>query len=84
MVKLEHFLESFRQDSVGVRCVVCTDSYSARLSRQHNDTNILAFGARVVGPATAEMLVYEFLNTEFEGGRHQHRADMTIDIENKD
>lgn len=68
----------------GVRCVVCTDAYSARLSRQHNDTNILAFGARVVGPATAEMLVYEFLNTEFEGGRHQRRVDMIMDIENKD
>lgn len=67
----------------GIRCVVCTDAYSARLSRQHNNTNVLAFGARVVGPATAEMLVDEFLNTEFEGGRHQRRIDMISDIENR-
>lgn len=67
----------------GIRCVVCTDAYSARLSRQHNNTNVLAFGARVVGPATAEMLVDEFLNTEFEGGRHQRRVDMISDIENR-
>lgn len=68
----------------GIRCVVCTDAYSARLSRQHNNTNILAFGARVVGPATAEMLVDEFLDTEFEGGRHQRRIDMISDIETRE
>ena len=65
----------------GIRAVVCSEPYSAKLSRQHNNTNILAFGARVVGYATAEMIVDEFLNAEFEGGRHQKRIDMISDIE---
>lgn len=65
----------------GIRAVVCSEPYSAKLSRQHNNTNILAFGARVVGFATAEMIVDEFLNAEFEGGRHQKRIDMISDIE---
>lgn len=67
----------------GIRAVVCSDAYTARLSRQHNNTNILAFGARVVGPATAEMLTYEFLTAEYEGGRHQRRLDLIADIEKK-
>lgn len=60
----------------GVRAVVCSEPYSARLSREHNDTNILAFGARVVGPELARMIVDEWLAAEFEGGRHQRRIDM--------
>lgn len=68
----------------GIRCVVASDVYSVRFSRMHNNTNILAFGARVIGPATAELLTYEFLNTEFEGGRHQRRIDMITAIENND
>lgn len=66
----------------GVRAAVCSEPYSAKLTRMHNDANIIAFGARVVGPAMAEMIVEEFLNAEFEGGRHQKRVDMITDIEN--
>ena len=65
----------------GIRAVVCSEPYTARLSRQHNNTNILAFGARVIGEATAEMIVEEFLNAEYEGGRHQKRIDMITAIE---
>ena len=67
----------------GVRAAVCSEPYSARLTRQHNDANIIAFGARVVGPGLAEMIVEEFLNAEFEGGRHKSRVDMITEIENK-
>ncbi len=67
----------------GIRCVVCSDTYTARFSRLHNNTNILAFGARVVGPGLAERLVDEFLSTEYEGGRHQRRVDMLTEIENR-
>ena len=65
----------------GIRAVVCSEPYTARLSRQHNNTNIVAFGARVIGSATAEMIVQEFLTAEFEGGRHQGRVDMLQAIE---
>lgn len=65
----------------GIRAAVCSDPYSARLTRQHNNANIIAFGARVVGTATAEMIVDEFLTAEFEGGRHQKRIDMIAAIE---
>ncbi len=65
----------------GIRAVVCSEPYSARLSRQHNNANIVAFGARVVGMATAEMIVDEFLAAEYEGGRHQKRIDMIAAIE---
>ncbi|MDY3928008.1 MAG: ribose 5-phosphate isomerase B [Clostridia bacterium] len=66
----------------GIRAVVCSEPYSARLARQHNNANMLAFGARVIGSATAEMIVDEFLNSKYEGGRHQKRIDMIADIEN--
>ena len=65
----------------GIRAAVCSESYSARLTRQHNDANIIAFGARVVGTATAEMIVDEFISTEYDGGRHQKRIDMITAIE---
>ena len=68
----------------GVRAVVCSEPYSARLSRQHNNTNILAFGARVVGIELAKMIIEEWLNAEFVGGRHQRRVDMIMDIEKRD
>lgn len=68
----------------GVRAVVCSEPYSAKLSKQHNNTNILAFGARVVGIELAKMIIDEWLGTEFEGGRHQTRVDMIMAIENKD
>ena len=57
----------------GVRAVVCSEPYSAKLSRQHNNTNILAFGARVIGIELAKMIIDEWLSAEFEGGRHQTR-----------
>ena len=66
----------------GIRAAVCSEPYSARLTRQHNNANIIAFGARVVGQSVAEMIVDEFLNAEFEGGRHQNRIDMISAIEN--
>ncbi len=65
----------------GIRAAVCSEPYSARLTRQHNNANIIAFGARVVGDAMAEMIVDEFLGTEYEGGRHQKRIDMITAIE---
>lgn len=68
----------------GVRAVVCSEPYSAKLSKQHNNTNILAFGARVVGIELAKMIIDEWLGAEFEGGRHQKRVDMIMAIENKD
>lgn len=59
----------------GVRAVVCSEPYSAKLSREHNDTNILALGARVVGVELAKMIVEVWLTTGFEGGRHKDRID---------
>jgi len=60
----------------GIRAVVCSDPYTAKLSREHNNTNILAFGARVVGLDLAKMIIDNWLNAEFEGGRHQKRINM--------
>ena len=65
----------------GIRACVCSDPYSAKLSREHNNTNIIAFGARVVGPELAKMIVDEWLGAEFQGGRHQRRIDMIAEIE---
>lgn len=67
----------------GIRAVVCSEPYSAGLSREHNDTNILAFGARVVGVELAKMIVDVWLSAAFEGGRHQRRVDMIRQIEEK-
>ena len=66
----------------GVRCVNCTEPYTALLSRQHNDANALALGARVVGPELAKMVVETWLNAEFKGGRHAPRVDMLTDMKN--
>ena len=65
----------------GIRACVCSDPYTARLSKQHNNTNIIAFGARVIGIETAKMIVDEWLNAKYEGGRHQNRIDMIKEIE---
>lgn len=65
----------------GIRAVVCSEPYSALLSRQHNDTNILAMGARVVGGDLALMILDAWLSGEYEGGRHQRRVDMIAGIE---
>ena len=59
----------------GIRAVVCSEPYSAQLSRAHNDTNILALGARVVGAGLAKMIVDVWLHTDFEGGRHAGRME---------
>ena len=67
----------------GIRACVCSEPYSARLSKQHNNTNILAFGARVIGIELAKMIVDEWLNASFEGGRHQRRIDMLNEIEKR-
>ena len=64
----------------GIRAVVCSEPYSARLSRQHNNTNVVAFGARVVGVETAKDIVDAWLGAEYEGGRHQVRIDMIEEI----
>lgn len=65
----------------GIRAACCSDTFSARMTRAHNDANILCFGARVVGYGLACDLVDAFLSTAFEGGRHQTRVDMISDIE---
>ncbi|TCL05980.1 ribose-5-phosphate isomerase [Sodalis ligni] len=68
----------------GIRAVACSEPYSAKLSRQHNDTNILAFGSRVVGGELAKMIVDEWLAAEFEGGRHQRRVELIGKLEQGD
>lgn len=60
---------------VTVRAVVCSEPLSARMARKHNDANVLCVGARVVGPDTALDILAAFLDSEFEGGRHQRRVD---------
>lgn len=66
----------------GIRCALCGDSYSAKMTRAHNDSNMLALGARVTGVEVAKMIVEAWLDTPFEGGRHQVRIDMITAIEN--
>lgn len=65
----------------GIRAVVCSEPYSAALSRAHNNTNVLAFGARVVGTELAKLIVKSWLEAEFEGGRHARRVQMLDEIE---
>ena len=65
----------------GIRAVVCSEPYSAKLSKEHNDTNILAFGSRVVGSELAKLIVKEWLESEFEGGRHLGRVEMIGEME---
>ena len=65
----------------GIRAVVCSEPYSAKLSKQHNNTNVLCFGARVIGIELAKMIIDAWLGAEFEGGRHATRVGMIMDIE---
>jgi len=65
----------------GIRCCICSDPYTARLSKQHNNANMIAFGARVIGPETAKMIVDEWMNAEFLGGRHADRVALITEIE---
>ena len=67
----------------GVRAALCNDLYTARMSRQHNDANVLAMGGRVVAPGLAEEICGLWLATAFEGGRHQRRIDQITDIEQR-
>ena len=66
----------------GVRCALCSEPVSCQLSREHNNANIVAMGARIVGPVMAEAIVDTFLTTEFLGGRHAIRVNMIADLEN--
>ena len=65
----------------GVRAAVCTDCYSARVAREHNDANVLCLGARVTGPGLIEEIVRVFLRSRFEGGRHAKRVEKIHQIE---
>ncbi|NLG70683.1 MAG: ribose 5-phosphate isomerase B [Chloroflexi bacterium] len=65
----------------GVRAVLCQDLYTARMSRLHNDTNVLCLGALVVGEAVAQEIVRTWLEAEYEGGRHQQRLDKIAALE---
>lgn len=65
----------------GVRAALCGDTYSAKYTRLHNDSNVLCIGALVTGMGLAKEIADIFLSTEFEGGRHQTRVDMVMDIE---
>lgn len=65
----------------GIRCGVCSDTFSARMIRMHNDANMLSIGARVVGEGLALDIVDAFLSAEFEGGRHGTRVDMITALE---
>lgn len=65
-----------------IRAALCTDSYMAKYTRLHNDANVLCMGGRVTGAGVAAEIVETFLNTDFEGGRHQRRVDQITDIEN--
>ena len=66
----------------GIRCALCSDPLSAELSRQHNNANMLAMGAGIVGPNLAQRIVDTFLSTSFEGGRHSRRVGLIAEMEN--
>ena len=68
----------------GIRAACCSDIFSAKYTRIHNDANILTFGERVVGQGLAMELVDAFLTTEFEGGRHQRRVDLITKLEQEE
>jgi RpiB/LacA/LacB family sugar-phosphate isomerase len=65
----------------GIRACLCHDSYSARMSRAHNDSNVLVMGGRIIGPEPAKEIVRTFLDTPFEEGRHQRRLSKISDLE---
>lgn len=67
----------------GIRAALCGDCYSARFTRLHNDANILCMGARVIGAGLAAQIADEFLDTEFEGGRHAGRVEKVMKLEGK-
>ncbi len=67
----------------GVRAALCNDLYTARMSRLHNDANVLSIGGRIVAPGLADEILKVWLETAFEGGRHQRRIDQIAEIERK-
>ncbi|MCL2357091.1 MAG: ribose 5-phosphate isomerase B [Defluviitaleaceae bacterium] len=67
----------------GVRAIVCTEPFTARLAREHNDAQILCIGARVVGRELAKMIADEFIAAKFEGGRHAERVDAFMKFESE-
>ena len=67
----------------GVRAALCSDTYSAKMTRAHNDANVICMGARVIGSCLAEEILFAFLGAEFEGGRHAVRVEMMREIESK-
>lgn len=66
----------------GIRCALCNDVLSAGLTQTHNNANVLAFGARIIGVETAKAIVHAWLNAEFLGGKYQRRLDILTAIEN--
>ena len=67
----------------GVRAALCNDLYTARMSREHNDANVLAMGARVIGAGLADEILKLWLDTAFAGGRHQRRVDQIAELEKR-
>ncbi len=67
----------------GIRAAAVSETYSAKMSRAHNDANCLCIGARVIGNETAKMIVKEFASTDFEAGRHQRRVNKITDLEKR-
>ena len=67
----------------GVRAALCSEPYTAKMSREHNNANILAFGARVIGIEMAKMIIDTWFDAEFLGGRHAERVDMIMEIETR-
>ena len=65
----------------GIRCALCDDSYSAEMTRRHNDANVLAMGAGIIGPNMAKKITEVFLTTAFEGGRHARRVGLLDNIQ---
>ena len=67
----------------GIRAVCCSEPFSAKMAKEHNDANILCFGARVVGSELAKMIVENWMDAAFQGGRHAVRVEMIRDIEKR-
>lgn len=67
----------------GIRCALCNDVYSAKMSREHNNANVLAMGGRVLGFGVASEIVRAWMTTEFAGGRHERRVNKIMALENK-
>ena len=65
----------------GIRAAQCTDTFSAKMTRRHNNSNVLTLGGRILGPELAKEIVDAFLTNEFEGGRHQTRIDKILELE---